>query len=57
VALDQACLDLVFHSPATDDNNPEPLKKRINRKHGRHTVDYADRIGLGTKNYRLQMLD
>lgn len=53
VALDQACLDIVFNSPTTEDNNPEPLKKRINRKHGRHTVDYAAQIGLGTKNYTI----
>lgn len=57
VALDQACLDLVFKSPVTEDNNPEPLKKRINKKHGRHTVDYAAQIGLGTKNYTLEVLD
>lgn len=53
VALDQACLDLVFNCPTTEDNNPEPLKKRINKKHGRHTVDYAEQIGLGTKRYRI----
>ena len=57
VALDQACLDLVFKSPVTEDNNPEPLKKRINKKHGRHTVDYAEQIGLGTKNYTLEVLN
>lgn len=53
VALDQACLDLVFnHKPTTDDNS-EPLVERINSRHGTHTVDYAEQIGLGTKNYEL----
>ncbi|MBQ9864096.1 MAG: DUF362 domain-containing protein [Bacteroidales bacterium] len=53
VALDQACLDIVFNTPDTEDNNPVPLQKRINKKHGPHTVDHAARIGLGTKRYRI----
>ena len=53
VALDQACLDIVFNTHVSDTNNPEPLKKRINKKHGAHTVDYAAWIGLGTKRYRI----
>lgn len=57
VALDQACLDLVFSSPTTEDNNPEPLKKRIDKKHGRHTVDYAEQIGLGTKKYVIKEIE
>ena len=57
VALDQACLDIVFNTKATEDNNPVPLQKRINKKHGTHTVDYAARIGLGTKRYRIVVLE
>lgn len=53
VALDQACLDIVFNTPVTDTNNPQPLIKRINKKHGTHTVDYAAQIGLGTQRYRI----
>ena len=53
VALDQACLDIVFNTPITDNNNPQPLIKRINKKHGTHTVDYAAQIGLGTQRYRI----
>ena len=53
VALDQACLDIVFNTPVTDNNNPQPLIKRIHKKHGTHTVDYAARIGLGTQRYRI----
>ena len=53
VALDKACLDLVYnHEPTSDDNNA-PLVQRIDSRHGTHTVDYAERIGLGTKNYEL----
>ena len=56
VALDQACLDIVFSTPVTDTNNPQPLIKRINKKHGTHTVDYAAQIGLGTQRYRIEEL-
>lgn len=41
VALDQACVDLVFnHVDATGDNS-KPLQDRINRQHGLHILDYA----------------
>ncbi len=53
VALDQACLDIVFNTPVSDTDNPQPLVKRIQKKHGTHTVDYAARIGLGTQHYRI----
>ena len=53
VALDQACLDIVFNTPVSDTNNPQPLIKRIHKKHGTHTVDYAAQIGLGTQHYRI----
>ncbi|MDE5629338.1 MAG: DUF362 domain-containing protein [Muribaculaceae bacterium] len=53
VALDQACLDLVYnHKPTAGDNNAS-LVERIDSRHGTHTVDYAEQIGLGTKSYRL----
>ena len=53
VALDQACLDIVFNTPVSDTNNPQPLIKRIHKKHGTHTVDYAAQIGFGTQRYRI----
>lgn len=57
VALDQACLDLVFnHKPAEGDDNA-PLIERIQTRHGTHTVDYAEKIGLGTKKYVIVDLD
>lgn len=51
VALDQACLDMVFRHKDTDGNTAQPLIQRIREKHGTHTVDYAERIGLGSKKY------
>ena len=53
VALDKACLDLVYnHEPTTGDNN-RTLVQRIDSRHGTHIVDYAEQIGLGTKKYDL----
>lgn len=53
VALDKACLDLVFsHTPSTGDDS-DPLIERITSRHGTHTVDHAEKIGLGTTRYRL----
>ncbi len=57
VALDQACLDIIFnHKPSEGDDN-RPLIQRINRQHGTHIVDYAEQIGLGKKQYKLVSID
>lgn len=53
VALDEACLDLVFAVKPEPGNNNRPLVERIEKLHGRHTVDYAEQIGLGTKAYEI----
>lgn len=57
VALDQACLDLVMSITPTEDNNNQPLLERIKSRHGTHIVDYAEKIGLGSKTYELVKLD
>ena len=57
VALDKACLDLVFNHISTSGDNADPLIQRINRQHGTHTVEYAEQIGLGTQSYSLVDLD
>ena len=57
VALDQACLDLVFnHTDATGDDS-KPLQERINRQHGTHITEYAEEIGLGTRKYNIVNID
>ena len=57
VALDKACLDLVFgHVDAVGDD-AKPLQQRINRQHGTHIIDYAVKIGLGTDKYNLVNID
>lgn len=53
VALDKACLDLVFNYASTTGDNSAPLVQRINSRHGAHTVDYAAEIGLGSLAYDL----
>lgn len=57
VALDQACLDLVHAVAPSEGNNNQPLVERIRSRHGRHTVDYAEKIGLGTRKYELKELE
>ena len=53
VALDKACLDLVFSHESSDGDNADPLIGRIKEKHGTHTVEYAEKIGLGSQQYKL----
>ena len=57
VALDQACVDLVFNYPSTDDDNAAALIERINSRHGIHTIEHAQAIGLGTRKYNLVNID
>ena len=57
VALDQACLDLVFNHTNSNGDDAKPLVDRINKKHGVHTVEYAEQLGLGTRKYKLISID
>ena len=57
VALDQACLDLVFNHTNSNGDDAKPLVDRINKKHGIHTVEYAEQLGLGTRKYKLISID
>ena len=57
VALDKACLDLVFNHESTAGDNASPLINRINSMHGTHIVDYGEEIGLGTQHYNLISID
>lgn len=54
VALDRACVDLVFNS---DDPGKADLIERINSRHGTHILDYGEQIGLGSQSYRIITLD
>ena len=52
VALDQACLDLVYKA-----DGRESLVNRIRGQHGEHTLEHAVEIGLGTREYELVSID
>ena len=52
VALDQACIDLVYR--AADSNS---LVQRIESRHGIHTLEHAEEIGLGSRTYDLVSID
>lgn len=54
VALDKACTDLVRNS---SDHGKIHLIERIDSRHGMHTLDHAEQIGLGSQTYRLVNLD
>ena len=54
VALDQACLDLVYQS---DDPGKADLIERIESLHGIHTVEAAAELGIGSREYELVTLD
>ena len=57
VALDKACIDLVYQIQPEEGNDPRALIERIEQKHGIHTVEHAEKIGLGTTEYRLISID
>ena len=57
VALDRACLDQVFNAKSAKGNDNRPLIERIESRNGTHTVDYAEKIGLGSKEYELVSID
>lgn len=50
VAIDQACLDLVY---ACDDPNKSHLIERIESRNGIHTIEAAAALGLGSREYEL----
>ncbi|MDE6641583.1 MAG: DUF362 domain-containing protein, partial [Acetatifactor sp.] len=52
VALDQACIDLVYGAEDGDS-----LVKRIESRNGLHTLEHAQNIGLGSREYRLVSID
>ena len=51
VAIDQACLDLVY---ASDDPGRDHLIERIESRNGVHTIEAAAALGCGLREYELQ---
>lgn len=52
VAVDQACIDLVY---SADDG--QSLIGRIESRNGLHTLEHAEKIGLGSRAYHLVSID
>ena len=50
VALDQACVDLVYNSTDPGKNH---LIERIESRNGIHTIEEAEKLKVGTRNYEL----
>ena len=57
VALDQACVDLVFNYPSQEGDDAKALIERINSRHGVHIIEHAAAIGLGSREYELVKID
>ncbi len=52
VALDQACVDLIYAA-----ENNESFVNRVESRHGIHTLEQAEKIGLGSRTYNLVRID
>ncbi len=54
VALDQACIDLIYEQK---DGDGKSLVQRIESRNGLHTLEHAEEIGLGSRHYSLVRID
>ena len=54
VALDQACVDLIY---ASDAPGRKKLVERIESRNGIHTIEEAEQRGVGTRQYELVRVD
>ena len=54
VAIDAACLDLV---EASDDPGKEHFLERVTSRKGYHTIEMAEKQGLGSRDYELVRID
>jgi uncharacterized Fe-S center protein len=52
VALDQACVDLVYAAKDGKD-----LIQRIESRNGLLTIAHAEKIGMGSKSYELRKIN
>lgn len=51
IALDQACVDLIYKS---NDRGRNHFVERIERQNGVHTIEAAYKLGFGTREYELK---
>lgn len=50
VALDRACVDMVYNSP---DPGKSHLIERMESRNAMHILDYAEKLGLGSQKYEI----
>ncbi|MDE6047190.1 MAG: DUF362 domain-containing protein, partial [Anaeroplasmataceae bacterium] len=54
LAIDQASIDMVYQSK---DRGRDHFVARVERQHGLHTLEAAEEIGLGSREYELISID
>ena len=54
IAIDQACIDLVYNSK---DPGRDHFVARVERQNGVHTIEAAAELGFGTREYELIKID
>lgn len=54
IAIDQACIDLVMNS---NDPGKEHFMERANSRHGTYTLEAAEKLGFGSRKYKLVCID
>ena len=54
IAIDQACIDLIYNSK---DEGRDHFVERVERQHGIHTIESAEKLGFGTREYELINID
>lgn len=54
IAIDQACIDLIYNST---DKGRDHLLERIESRNGIHTIEAANELGFGTREYELINID
>lgn len=54
VAVDQACLDLIY---ASEDRGRDHFVERVESRNGVHTIEAAVELGIGSREYELVEMD
>lgn len=54
IAIDQASIDLIYNS---NDAGKSHFIERVESRHGIHTIESAEKLGFGTRNYELIKID
>ena len=57
VALDKACLDLIYNHESASDEDTSTFINRVESRNGLYTLEHAEEIGIGTRHYKIESLD